>query len=376
MGQRRGRGAIAAWAVIALGVGLPAREALGAPGVLDVTYAAPEPCPTRDALDAELARLLGPALEKGTPLTVGARVERAKDGRFRLVLELEHEGAKSTRKLDSKSCDTLVRAAALVVALAHDPEAVEARASLPVEPAPTTPAPLIGTGTPPPSATPASPAPVPSAPGPIAPPSSWNVPGGRDPGGRDPGGRELERPSIFGLVIRFGPAVGVADLPEVHAGLEGTVGLRIAEYAAEGAFHLGLGTTGTVDANPNQGADFRLLAGIVRGCRSLYPFFDRPWPRPSLAPELAACVGVEIGVMAGTGFGVANPQEGSAVWVAPRLDGRFALGVAGPLSVAAELGVAFPVDRRRFVIEAGDTLVVHEPGPVAGRAGLSAELGF
>ena len=83
MGQRRGRGAIAAWAVIALGVVLPAREALGAPGVLDVTYAAPEPCPTRDALDAELARLLGPALEKGTPLTVGARVERAKDGRFR-----------------------------------------------------------------------------------------------------------------------------------------------------------------------------------------------------------------------------------------------------------------------------------------------------
>jgi hypothetical protein len=376
VGGRRGFGAIAtACAAAALVVGLPARAARAGPGLLDVSYSAPDPCPSQAVLDAELARLLGPALDRGGPLSVRAVVAQAKDGRFRLELELAHDGTKSTRKLDSKSCDTLVRAAALVIALAHDPEAVEARASQPTEAAPPSPAPLIGTGTPPPSATAPSPAPTtpaPVAPAPLAPAPSWDVP----PTLRRDAAPEVDRPSIFGVAIRFGPAFGVADLPEVHAGLEGTLALRVAEYAIEGAFRLGLGTTGTVEANPDQGADFRLLAGVVRGCRALYPFFDRPWPRPSLSPELAACVGVEIGVMSGAGFGVANPQEGSAVWVAPRIDGRFALGVAGPLSLAADLGVAFPVDRRRFVIEAGDTLVVHEPGPVAGRAGLAAELGF
>lgn len=355
-------------AICALGAAI-AGYALGqptqpAPGVA-LDYRAPEECPGAEAVAQDITRLLGDAASKGEGLSAKGVVTRTTDG-YRLQLELVRGDNRSHRELESKSCTTLAETAALLTALAVDPDAVsraQAAASASVS-APTASAPPSPSIPPPAVSAPLIPEPTVPAPVtalPIQPPAP--------PTALKPSGPAL------GFTAGAGPVFGVADLPDPHAGFSGWVGLRIEEWTLEGGVHLGIGSTGVVASRPDSGADFTLIVGLLRTCRALVPWFARPWPRPQLRLDLDACVGIELGSLSGQGFGIANPERGEAVWVAPRLDLRTGLGIVGPLSLALDVGVVFPVDRRRFIIEAGDgTLVVHEPGPAAGRLGISADL--
>lgn len=340
------------------------------PGVA-LEYRAPEECPGAATVRGDIARLLGDAAAKGEGLSATGVVTRTADG-YRLELDLTRGDNRSHRELESKSCTTLAETAALLTALAVDPDAVgRAQAAASSEGPKTQPEPSASAM---PSAS-ASPGPAPLIPEPsasvVAPPA---------PPSSNPPNRSAPPTSSapdLGFTVNAGPAFGVADLPDPHAGFSGWLGLRVDAWTVEGGVHLGIGSTGVVQGRPASGADFTLIVGALRTCRALLPFFSRPWPRPQLRADGSACAGLELGSLAGQGFGIANPERGEALWVAPRLDLRGGLGIVGPLSLALDVGVAFPVDRRRFVIEAGDgTLVVHEPGPAAGRLAVTADLEF
>jgi hypothetical protein len=325
-----------------------------APWVLTVTLEAPAECPDRSALEAELSRLLGEATMRGTPLQARVRIEKPPGKVFRLRLQLKQkEGRTSERTLEGASCQTLSETAALLIAIAHDPSAVVERRPAPLIAQPPAPA------REPPPAVPA----VASAP--AAPPWAWTTPAPLPPS------------LALGLVLRAGPLFGVGDLPGPHAGFAIGAALRLEAYRIDAAFELGAGSASTIDARPDAGADFVRLAGVVRGCRVIVPLDGGAWPRPSLGLDLSGCLGVELGTLSGEGFGVTNPERGSAFWAAPRADVRLGLGIAGPLGVAADVGLAVPVDPRRYVLRGGDdagVLVVHEPAVVAGRAAIMAEI--
>ncbi len=336
----------------------PPRSEPSTPPSIELVYEAPVVCPTRaDVLRATHA-LLGDGPRAGPLLRARAKVVSGTDERFHLDLELEREGSTSRRTLDAQSCQTLADTTALLIALSYDPEALERAGAPPPEPVPQAPVPP-----PPPEPFPA-PAPTTAVVGPLLAPIVLPPPPPR------PGAKR----TTFGFRARLGATFGVADMPDPHAGMTGAVALRVDAYVVEGAFELGIGSTGTLDGRPDAGADFTLATGILRGCRVLAPFWPR-YPRKQGAPELEGCVGIELGSLAGEGFGVQDPERGEALWAAPRVDARLGVGVIGPLSLGVEVGAAFPIDRRRFVITGGDTtLVVHEPGPVAGRLAFVTEL--
>ncbi len=323
--------------------------------VLDVGFEAPSECPSRDALDAELARLLGDAMTRGTPMSAKVRVSAAKAG-YRLRLELKQSQQRSQRTLEGTSCETLVDTAALLIAIAHDPSAVVERRDAPLIPEPPPPAPLPPA---PPAVTVEAPRPAPAA------PWAWATP-------------LPPAPRIgLGFVLRAGPLFGVGDLPSPHPGVAISAALRVDAFRIEGAFELGVGSTPELEQRPGVGADFIRLTGVLRGCRVILPIDGGAFPRPSLGVDFSGCLGVELGALTGEGFGVSDPERGSAVWAAPRLDLRLGLGLAGPFGLAADVGLAVPVDGRRYVLHDGSdgsVLVVHEPAAVAGRAGIMAEI--
>jgi hypothetical protein len=335
----------------------PAPPTLGATIALD----APPECPDETSLRAELDRLLGEARGRGPRLEARARVERLEPKGYTITVSMLREGRASERRLEGEGCATLVEAAALLTAIAHDPSAVAERGATKLDaPAAALPAP--------PLAAPSSPvlaAPVASPP---AVPWRWSPPAQAPP----------EPASSLGLVVRAGGLFGLGDLPGVGAGVALGLGLSMDAYRAELGFELGLGSADALDARPDAGADFSRIVGVVRGCRHLAPW--RSSSRAALRPgrfELSGCLGAELGVLSGEGYGVASPERGSAFWAAPRLDLRPSLGLVGPLSLSAEVGLAIPVDPRRYVIRGADgatALVVHEPGAVAGRTSLGLEL--
>lgn len=350
--------------VVTTGLGLAAaRGALAQPpparaaepaSVVEVQLASPAGCDAQGLAEAELDRLLGAARREGQPLRAQGRIEALSESQFRLELTLDRAGATSTRELEAKSCQTLAEVAALLIALSHDPDAVErARALEAARPAPRVDPPAPA----PPLQVAAEPAPSPEPTAPLAPLPPLSLP-------------------RLGFVAHAGFVGGIGDLPGPHPGVAAGLGLRLDEYRVELGLEFGGASQSFLSDRPQTGATFQRFLGLARFCRDLYPLFDRPYPRPEWAVDLAACAGLELGSMSGEGFGVAEPVRGEALWAAPRVDARLGVGLLGPLGLLVDVGVAFPLDPRRFVITGGDgdVLVVHTPAPAAGRLGLLLEV--
>jgi hypothetical protein len=86
------------------------------PVPLDFTWTAPEACPTREAVIAELNRAVDAGGKELPPLTAQATVQQ--DGTaWRLELFTEMDGRRGSRVLQADSCEGLARAATLVLAL-------------------------------------------------------------------------------------------------------------------------------------------------------------------------------------------------------------------------------------------------------------------
>jgi len=326
---------------------------------LSLSLSTPPNCPSSADILAHTRRLLGDAADRGDPLHATGSIKPVASG-FLLALTLERAGTTTVRTLEAKTCETAADVAALLIALAHAPEAVGRDPAEPPTPPPT----------PPPEPPPPKPDP-PSKPT----PKSKRAPAPKP----QPKPRPKKRiDELLGLSIRGGPLFGVADLPFPQVGGQASAAIRIEAWTVEAAFEAGFAATHIVENRPDAGASFLRIVGILRGCRVLAPFFDAPWPRPTPGVDLSACVGLEVGQISGETFGVFIPEEASGLWLAPQLDLRLGIGITPPLSLVPHVGLAFPASRPSFVIAAGEPepIVVHQPGPVAGRTGLTFEAQF
>jgi hypothetical protein len=236
------------------------------------------------------------------------------------------------RTLRHEDCGKLTEGAALVMALAIDPERVQAQNRVSSESRkPEAAPPQEPVSEPPPSA---------------AAPSETTEPRGL---GGD-----------FGL-FALG-AVGM--LPELSPGFGLDIGLRLGKRFRVGAIgRYWLAGSETVPAQQGQQdaeIRLRLWSASLRGC----------WLPISADFEFAVCLGPEAGQMAGEGRQVQDAHRETDWYTALIVDVGAGLSVAGPLLLAAGLEGGPALSRPRFGVEGWEGQ--YQPDPWTARARIGA----
>ncbi|MCY1061452.1 hypothetical protein [Nannocystis sp. SCPEA4] len=305
---------------------------------------APAACPSRDALAGTVAADLGRSLTPADAEAVTARAtaRRRDDRRWELALTIEPQDAPAvTRTVVADSCELLVDAAALMIAVAIDPD-LFAGPVVTAEPTSRDPGDIplevpvlreVRDG-PPPRSPPRSPAPS------IPPPSSLR------------------------MAVSLAAGLDVGALPRPTAGFLLRLGLLARRVRAEvGAGHW-LEQPVRV-AGTGGGGDLRLTAAQLGVC-----------PRFALRKvELPLCAGLELGAMRGEGVGVVTPTVDRVFWLAVLADARVQWVPVPRLALGLQLGVAVPLLAARFRLR-GQDADVHRAAPVAFRGLFALELRF
>jgi hypothetical protein len=314
-----------------------------------ITWDAPAAdCPDQAYVRRGVEQLLGEGGPPPARVEADARVEHLDDGQWRVNLATLREGERGGRTLESTSCRSLADATALIVALTIDPERVAAHRTSTLTPeeiasalAPDKP----GTGS------------VSFSPSASSAPSASLAESPRV---------AAAAASPVPLAVLAGLSGDVGTLPHPAYGL--TLGaaflwkrLRLEGYGAYWSSQAGQAVGGSA----GEGGDFFLADGGLRGC--WLPVLGRL--------EIAACPGLELGVLHGQGVGVNEPLSQNSVWVAATALGRISWRIAPSLAVYLEAGIALPLRRDVFDIDVAQNLV-HEAGVVEGRASLGPELRF
>jgi hypothetical protein len=310
-------------------------------------------CPKDREVRAEIERVLGgpPSPASRRYLRAEATVSRTGTGGFHLHLITDLGGTVGERDFDGPTCAAVANAAALIVALTFDPDALTRRAE-PAPPAPSQrPAPVPPAAPAPPVVSlpePAIlPAPLPDA-GPLAsPPSAAPVP--------------RPRP-VLAMGVMGSASTGA--LPEVGEGLGGRVGLLAGRFRADVSVSYWPDRTATLPRRPLAGGRIHLVAADGSAC----------WALLRAPLEISPCLGLEVGSMVATGFGVRSDGSGAALWIAPSAEALAALPVGRRFAARLDLGVLVPAERPPFVITSAGT--VYRAGPVVGRAALGLEIRF
>jgi hypothetical protein len=112
------------------------------------------------------------------------------------------------------------------------------------------------------------------------------------------------------------------------------------------------------------GGDFDAGRVTLRGCYA--PIARRL--------ELRACVGLDLGLLAGVGVGVGAPDGGSALWVAGRVGVEVAWRLLPWLAAGALVDGVAVAARPSFSLRDGTE--VHAPGPLGLVAQAGAELAW
>jgi hypothetical protein len=256
-----------------------------------VAWTAPDTCPSRAVFEAEIERILGrrPAGGPFADITITSRT-----GRHAAVLLFGPAGpTQRRRRIEGASCEAILRAAALIVALEIDPDAL----SLDVEEAP-------------------EPTPAPE-------PSFAELEGQVDPS------RALRLDPALALASPFAPGVSrtppepivrflggaalaldAGAMPDLAAGVWIGAGLRLA-----GFFEIGLEgrflpeQRARLAPRPQVGADVSMLAGRIRLGAGFVVLEDR-----AVAFELAPLIAVELGAVSANAVGLMTPLGSSSLW--------------------------------------------------------------
>ncbi len=328
---------------------------------IELLWHAPPSCPDGAAVLAEVDRLLGAVPSGDKRMVVDAQARGAAQ-RWTLEMVIRDNDGEGERSIEGKSCQELADAAALIIALAFDAEAVvetKRREAEARSPSPMT--------APPPSST-AAPPPSPVAARPLSPTAlGWpEIPSSYVPRPPPPSGKRVW--------VSIAPSLNfdVGTLPGVTLAVGGSAALRWYPIVARLRGSYFFPRTATLDPR-SVGGDFDMWALAPGICAT--PFHTAAYGRRrTFDVALDGCVEVELGKMRGEGFGVRNPGSGSTVWVTPHAQVWGALTLADPLSTRAMIGVGVPVRRPDFVLQ--QVGVVHVASPVVGRAGLEIALIF
>ncbi len=335
-----------------------------ADAALTLTWSAPAECPQEPAVRAELRRLLGDDARAGAGVQVDARLVPRAGGRFGLTLLVRSEGGVASRTLEGVSCDALMQATALIVALGIDPEGVLARTAEPAPPdAVTTDAVTTDAATPDAATTDAATQPPSAEPLRRAAPTSGEAAAllSAPERGARVGAESGLRLRGRALVHLLGEALAV---PGVSAGLSFGGGLRVGriDVTLEGLWASRRSVA--VPTLPGASADFALLAARLRGCVAL----------TGGLVEVAPCLGFELGSLRGESRGVSAPASGSTLWAAPLAGLEVRATVHPLLALTARLDLAVPLRRPGFSVAGVGT--VAEAGLVSVRGELGASLYF
>ncbi|WP_437735636.1 hypothetical protein [Sorangium sp. So ce1335] len=304
------------------------------PRAIDLRWEAPDGCPPVDEVRSEIARLLG-ASEQHQPIEVEIAVARAGGARLRLDLRIRAPSP-GERVLRGDDCASMSRAAALIVAMSIDPDAVARNAA--AEPA-AQPAPPSAV------AAPVAAAPRPPPPAPPAPPAAARPPAAAE--------RDLR------AAIWLSAHIEQALVPAVGVGLAAGGGIRSGWLRADGAAGVVPSSSSRI-AGMAAGAEFRLWFLEVDACA-------RALERP-LSVYVCA-LGRQHWLLA-RGREVDEAFSRTAPIFAAGLGALVEWRIAGPLRGEGALHAVVPLRRPRFVVENVEGDVYRPPA-----AGLSSRLG-
>jgi hypothetical protein len=327
MADHRRGGALVAGLALCVAAATPAaaRERLA------LSWTAPAGCPDAAAVRTEVHRLLGgEAHAAARVVIVTAVVVEERPGAWQVTLETPRAGG--IRVVRGSTCAAIGDAAAVILALMIDPTAVlEPRrppASAPARRAASQPA--------------TAPQPPPRPPAPPASPRPRRVAG---------------RVAVFG-------GVDVTSLPGTSPGVGGSGALQLGRQRLELGFEYWTGARGHVAARPAAGGDLDLWLFTLSTCRALL----------AGRVELGPCLGLDLGRLHGSGFGVARPGEGAALWVALRGGVLASWEFARRWALFARLEAVIPLQRPRFVLT--NVGPVYRPAAAGERSLLGLERRF
>jgi hypothetical protein len=312
-----------------------------------IEWMAPPVCPTqadvRKIVDAMLrgtrtpnaARSIvarGIVVEDGQSASLSAARPKGADSNARsytLELSTETDGTKGQRTLASASCSELATAAALIVALAYDPEAVQGAG----EPEPVNP---VNTG---------------NTVDTVKPTVSVH-----------------EQVTPEERVFRFGAGLSVVgdvgSVPNPDLGFALSAGLLFRHLRLETSGALWLRQSADASGEPGKGGRFDFVTGSISGCGRMY----------SYPLELDACALLELGRMSAYGYGVSDPGANALFWIAPGVMGRMMLPVAERLAFGVCVGFVVPLSRPPWTLTNIGT--VDRASPICARGSAGAEVRF
>jgi hypothetical protein len=298
----------------------------------ELEWESPPECPTRDEVEGAIDRRLGtlPPNPRGV-VHARAHIEVDSKGRYGLELVLDD----GDRKLDSPRCDELADAAALIVAIAVNPDAALA------DPGPVVPAPVS-----------LEPAPAPEPAVDVTPTATRTR-------------TAATRPWFY---LRLAGAFGYGPVPAPAGGISFAFGLSGRHYRTELEGTYWPARAIESRSNASVGGSFRMGTALARGCGVVGGPRDSS---PGFVVAVPLCGGLEIGAISGEGQGSLDANAETGVYLAARVGPQLAVhpprGRGVGLFVSAE--ATFPIVQPTFVTAPSG--VVYEPLP----AGFVAALG-
>lgn len=302
---------------------------LGVPSTVfaqrNLVFDAPEECPRenefRDVLERHLEA--NSQLDEAFTLTVRITRENDESNAFVLELNLQSQMEEGRRRLVSRDCAALVDAAVVVVALALEPNFEEHTEELTEE------------------HTEQEEPPVETSP-PRSPDRSRAI-------------------RLSGWIVA---RLSVGALPAPAAGVSTGLALDYSRLRVELGFLWYPSSQGYISGSDEAGGDFSVFSAEARICVDTF----------YRALTLMFCGGLEAGQTRAVGFGVSQPGEGSALWIAPEVSALFIWRPVSVFALRLDAALLVPTRRTVFFIEGvGD---VYQVAPVAGRFGLGFEIHF
>jgi hypothetical protein len=282
-------------------------------------WVAPAGCPSRAAIQDAIGRTVGASALRGA---VEARVVVTQDEReFRAEVTVSASGATSTRSLVGESCSAIGDAAALVVALAANPDASPA---VPAAPA-----------TPPP--------PAPSTPHAAS---------------------SLVSPLRRNAFVDASFFVEQGSLPSTGVGCELGVGWNPAHVDLEIVGSFLAPQRAMLPLTPSQGADLWLA---YVGARACYDVFDAQI-------DVGPCLGGGVEWIMAQGFGTSpdEPANATGKLVVGSLGGRAIARLSSRVVLRLVVEASTPSTRPTFVIDGGGEVFRASAVSFRGTAGAEA----
>lgn len=310
-----------------------------------LTWDGPEDCDAGDEARDAIDRLLGEPNDDAphrSRVEAHAQVVTVADdaaAKWHLELELRAGDVTGRRRLDAVSCEDLVQATALIVAIAIDPKvALEASTSAADDPGP-------------PEPTPAAPEPDPPTPAPVEP--------AVEPTPADA--------SVHGhLRVGLGPAWGLVPGWTAAVGLAGGVQRGFWRVSLAANAHL----PREIDSSANPAVGGRFWAWTVGAAGCGVP----PAVGGRASVRFLLCAGLDAGLVHGVGVGDLQQRRDAAPWIGGRAGPSVVWTPSRRLGVYLQADLVVGIERPAFRTDPSGFL--YRPAQVGFLAGLGAEFDF